>query len=166
MRITGTKVGPGLYTYAAGRFTVRLGRVRLAARWEVLDSRGGGSAVASKAEAVNWIIRRLADERAAELEEYGDKAGPTAAGTPRPPSRQCTACAHLGGLVQVEKLDPRLETVMAWSCSAFPGGIPEKITEERHDHRKEHAGDAGIRFEARPDADAEAVHATLFGGTS
>ena len=90
-----------------------------------------------------------------------------ASGTPRPPSRQCTACVHLGGLVQIGgKVDEAgLEPVVDWSCSAFPSGIPEEITEERFDHRKAWEGDQGIRFEARPDAPA-GVNAELFGGAS
>jgi hypothetical protein len=34
------------------------------------------------------------------------------------------------------------------ACTAFPTGIPEAITFDRHDHRKAFRGDGGVRFEA------------------
>lgn len=34
-----------------------------------------------------------------------------------------------------------------WTCSAFPGGIPQDILEMNFDHRNPHAGDHGIRWQ-------------------
>lgn len=39
------------------------------------------------------------------------------------------------------------------ACAAFPDGIPDAILERRHDHREPFAGDNGIGFEPRADAD-------------
>jgi hypothetical protein len=33
------------------------------------------------------------------------------------------------------------------SCRAYPGGIPDAITANRHDHRDPFDGDNGVRFE-------------------
>jgi hypothetical protein len=38
-----------------------------------------------------------------------------------------------------------------WRCSAFPGGIPEKIVKIRADHRNPLEGDHGIQFQQNPD---------------
>ena len=48
----------------------------------------------------------------------------------------CAYCRHLkGGAV----------------CAAYPAGIPEKILNNEHDHRKPYPGDNGIQFEALDD---------------
>jgi len=67
-RPTGTKQGPGLYTYAEGRFTVRRRRGPGSSRWEVLDKHGGGKAVPSKKAAVSWIVDRLLVEKAGDAD--------------------------------------------------------------------------------------------------
>lgn len=33
------------------------------------------------------------------------------------------------------------------TCRAFPGGIPEAISTNKHDHRSSYDGDHGVRFE-------------------
>ena len=37
-------------------------------------------------------------------------------------------------------------------CIAYPAGIPDKILNNEHDHRKPYSGDNGIQFEAVDDS--------------
>jgi len=46
-------------------------------------------------------------------------------------SEQCATCGHW-----TEGL----------SCKAFPDGIPSKILNGEHDHRKGYVGDGGVRY--------------------
>lgn len=48
-------------------------------------------------------------------------------------SEQCLDCRHF-------RADP-------FGCTAFPGGIPERILNGGHDHTKPFPGDKGIRYE-------------------
>ena len=53
----------------------------------------------------------------------------------------------------------------AQRCEAFPTRIPQAILTGRYDHRKQHEGDHGIRFQPRDDvsqADLESV-LSIFG---
>ena len=52
------------------------------------------------------------------------------------PAPICLSCKHLNSLL----VDGRMK------CTAFPAGIPDDILRSRHDHRKPHVGDLGIRF--------------------
>ncbi len=49
-------------------------------------------------------------------------------------SVQCLECKHLR---------PRQPV----TCKAFESGIPAKVLNGKHDHRKPYKGDKGIRFE-------------------
>ena len=55
---------------------------------------------------------------------------------------QCIFCIHYrrGGL---------------FTCTAFPGGIPEPILEGKADHRYPYPGDHGVRFLRAPDVNPE-----------
>ena len=44
----------------------------------------------------------------------------------------CHRCKHFWGIDK---------------CDAFPDGIPRRVVEGEHDHRKPYKGDRGIRFE-------------------
>jgi hypothetical protein len=66
------------------------------------------------------------------------------------PPEQCERCRHLKiertRLVSQPK-QPGEEPIVAWTCRAFPKGIPKAIAEGRHDHTKAYKGDHGTRFE-------------------
>lgn len=49
-----------------------------------------------------------------------------------PQSQQCITCKHFR---------------FAWTCDAFPDGIPTGIATGQHDHTEPFPGDNGIRFE-------------------
>jgi hypothetical protein len=68
---------------------------------------------------------------------------------------QCYACVHFD-----RDAPPRV-----FRCDAFPDGIPVPIQANKHDHRKPHPGDHGIRHEQiRPGPRAEvAVWAIMEG---
>lgn len=54
--------------------------------------------------------------------------------------KQCITCKHL--------YNPDMVIVdNRYGCAAFPGGIPDAIYENEHDHRKPYPGDRGIRYE-------------------
>ena len=53
-------------------------------------------------------------------------------------SPQCNRCRHF--------------IVMKMACAAFPGGVPDEILLNRHDHRKPYPDDNGIRFESEDGA--------------
>ena len=53
----------------------------------------------------------------------------------------CDACTHL---FEGE----------GWRCAAFPNGVPESILDGTKDHRRQVAGDQGIRFEQDPALEA------------
>jgi hypothetical protein len=40
-------------------------------------------------------------------------------------------------------------------CSAFPAGVPDSIMLDGYDHRYDHPGDNGIRFELEPVREAQ-----------
>lgn len=52
---------------------------------------------------------------------------------PYPYTPMCKVCRHL-------------RSIQGWTCDAFPHGIPDKILDEKHDHRTPYPGDHGIRF--------------------
>lgn len=60
---------------------------------------------------------------------------------------QCLSCRHLRS-VELSR-DPD-----AFTCAAFPGGVPEQISTNHHDHRAFFPGDGGVRFEQDPAAPA------------
>lgn len=56
---------------------------------------------------------------------------------------QCSYCLHRraeGGVT---------------ACPAFPGGVPADVLRNRADHRKAIDGDAGVRFDPRPEVGEE-----------
>ena len=55
----------------------------------------------------------------------------------------CLRCRHL----QMNRIGKS-----AWTCAAFPTGIPDSILTMKNDHRKPYPGDHGIRFEQRAEA--------------
>lgn len=59
---------------------------------------------------------------------------------------QCTACRHYRDDA---------------TCDAFPDGIPVRILENDHDHRRPYPGDHGVRFDP-VDAAAARLVAALF----
>jgi hypothetical protein len=40
-------------------------------------------------------------------------------------------------------------------CTAFPAGVPDSIMLDGYDHRRDHPGDNGIRFELDPAREAK-----------
>jgi hypothetical protein len=62
----------------------------------------------------------------------------------------CTLCKHL---------DRKNEN--AYTCAAFPSGIPEIIYMNQTDHRQPISGDNGITFEKRPDVTDAKLSALL-----
>jgi len=62
-------------------------------------------------------------------------------------SAQCIGCKHFHGDIVYRDTEEGVEENSMPACEAFPDGIPEEITEERHDHREPYPGDRGIRFE-------------------
>lgn len=53
---------------------------------------------------------------------------------------QCISCIHL-------------DDGKEWNCKAFPVGIPAEIQANEFDHRREHVGDHGVRFEPKAEVD-------------
>lgn len=64
--------------------------------------------------------------------------------TPVPYVPICWLCKHSSG------------DVLPATCVSFPDGIPPAILLNRHDHRRGHAGERGLRFE--PVSTAAAVY--------
>lgn len=52
------------------------------------------------------------------------------------PQPLCMNCVHFN-----------FENETGNTCTAFPAGIPSRILNNQADHRREYAGDNGIRFE-------------------
>lgn len=48
---------------------------------------------------------------------------------------QCLTCRH------------RVKGVHPIACDAFPGGVPDAILRNQHDHRQPYPGDHGILYE-------------------
>jgi hypothetical protein len=65
------------------------------------------------------------------------------------PPEQCSRCRHFAfeRVVKAEAPDDESEPETAFTCAAFPDGIPQDIAEGAFDHANPHAGDHGIRFE-------------------
>lgn len=53
----------------------------------------------------------------------------------------CWACKHSRGD------SDEIDGILTGTCDAFPDGIPLEIYAGGFDHRKEFAGDNGVRFE-------------------
>tara|TARA_R110002012_G_scaffold295620_1_gene492296 strand:+ start:492 stop:680 length:189 start_codon:yes stop_codon:yes gene_type:complete len=51
-------------------------------------------------------------------------------------SIQCNICVHHNG---------------DWTCDAFPNGIPDEISDGKHDHSNKFKGDKGVRFQSFED---------------
>lgn len=67
------------------------------------------------------------------------------------PSAQCQTCRHYRGAVDDPNAAPELAAAVH-ACAAFPSGIPDAITFNRHDHRTPLPGDAGIQWAPRAGA--------------
>ena len=56
------------------------------------------------------------------------------------PMPMCMTCRHLH----------RDDDATAFTCAAFPDGIPQPIVHSEHDHREPYPGDHGIRYAPLP----------------
>jgi hypothetical protein len=65
------------------------------------------------------------------------------------PPEQCSRCRHFAfeRVVQADALDDQSEPETAFTCAAFPDGIPTVIEDGSFDHANPYPGDNGIRFQ-------------------
>lgn len=70
-----------------------------------------------------------------------------------PPESMCARCVHLDGTTKVSPIGGKF----AYKCTAFPGGIPRKISDGRFDHRSPFEGDQGIQFKPHDAEDTKVV---------
>lgn len=79
------------------------------------------------------------------------------------PSRQCQMCSRLLPVAPGPAPRDLENDGFEHRCTAFPGGIPKPILDERHDHRRSFEGDGGFLF-VPIDAQAAREVDRIFGG--